>query len=46
MDNAAKAVLERHQFDLKEKAELRRMNEQIMANLPEHYEWLKQWEYV
>ena len=46
VDNAAKAVLERHQFDLKEKAELRRMNEQIMANLPEHYEWLKQWEYV
>ena len=46
VDNAAKAVMERRQFDVKEKAELRRMNEQIMANLPEHYEWLKQWEYV
>jgi aryl-alcohol dehydrogenase-like predicted oxidoreductase len=46
VDNAAKAVAERRQLDVKEKAELKGVNEQIMAGLPGHYEWLKDWEYV
>ena len=46
VDNVAKAVKERRQFDVKEKAEIKTMNEQIMANLPDHYQWLKTWEYV
>ncbi len=46
VDNVAKAVTERRQFDVKEKAELRRLNDHMYANLPGHYEWLKQWEYV
>lgn len=46
VDNVAKAVIERRQLDLKEKAEIKSFNGQIMANLPEHYQWLKEWEYV
>ena len=46
VDNAAKAVKERRQFDVKEKAQLKTMNEQIMAGLPANYQWLKTWEYV
>jgi hypothetical protein len=46
VDNVAKAVLERRQLDLKEKAEIKNFNGQIMATLPEHYQWLKQWENV
>jgi uncharacterized protein len=46
IDNVAKAVLERRQLDVKERAELRNVNEQALANLPSHYDWLKDWEYV
>jgi len=46
VDNAALAVMERRQLDLEEKAELERVMDRAMANLPAHYQWLKDWEYV
>jgi aryl-alcohol dehydrogenase-like predicted oxidoreductase len=46
VDNAAKAVTERRELDLKEKAEIRGLNDQMLASLPGHYEWLRDWEYV
>ena len=46
VDNVAKAVTERRQLDVKERAEIRGLNQQMMAGLPAHYAWLKNWEYV
>ena len=46
VDNMAKAVSERRQFDLAEKAELERTVDQMWARLPANYQWLKDWEYV
>jgi len=46
VDNAVKAVKERRDLDVKEKAELRNLNGQMLASLPGHYGWLKDWEYV
>jgi hypothetical protein len=46
VDNVAKAVMERRQLDLKEKAELDNANKQAWAKLPANYQWLKNWEYV
>jgi len=46
VDNLAKAVKERRQLDLKEKAELQNASKQAWTQLPPHYQWLKNWEYV
>jgi aryl-alcohol dehydrogenase-like predicted oxidoreductase len=46
VDNAIEAVKERRQLDLKEMAELENTGRQAWANLPPHYQWLKDWEYV
>jgi len=46
VDNAVKAVRERRELDVKERAEIERLNGQMMTSLPDHYQWLKQWEYV
>lgn len=46
VDNLAKAVKERRQLDLKEKAELDNANKQAWAKLPSNYQWLRNWEYV
>lgn len=46
VDNAVKAVMERRSLDVKEKAEIQDLNRQMMAGLPGHYQWLKDWEYV
>ncbi|MHC4561010.1 MAG: aldo/keto reductase [Planctomycetota bacterium] len=46
VDNMAKAVSERRQLDLNEKVELEQATEQMWANLPANYQWLKDWEYV
>lgn len=46
VDNAAKAVMERRQLDVKERAEIESLNGQMLAHLPDNYQWLKQWEYV
>ena len=46
VDNLAKAVVERRELDLKEKAELQEAAEKMWARLPSNYQWLKNWEYV
>jgi len=46
VDNVVKAVMERRQLDLKERAELENTGRQTWAKLPPHYQWLKDWEYV
>lgn len=45
-ENAIKAVKERRELDLKEKAELKTLNDRMWASLPSRYEWLRDWEYV
>jgi len=44
--NVARAVMERRQLDMKEKAELENAARETWANLPRHYQWLKDWAYV
>lgn len=46
VDNVALAVKERHELDVKEKAELHSLNGEMLAKLPDHYQWLRNWEYV
>ena len=46
VDNVALAVKERRELDLQEKADLRQAMDRAWANLPPHYQWLKDWEYV
>lgn len=46
VDNIAKAVMERRELDVKEKAELDSASNEMWAKLPLHYEWLKDWTYV
>ena len=46
VDNAAKAVRERRELDLTEKAELEQASRRMWANLRPHYQWLRDWEYV
>ncbi|HUT13186.1 MAG TPA: aldo/keto reductase [Thermoguttaceae bacterium] len=46
VDNVALAVMERRELDPEEKAELDRAMDRAWANLPYHYQWLKNWEYV
>ncbi len=46
VDNAALAVAERRELDAKERAELDGAMQRAWANLPYHYQWLKDWEYV
>ena len=46
VDNVALAVMQRRALDVEEKAELDRAMDRAWANLPYHYRWLKDWEYV
>lgn len=46
VDNAAMAVKERRVLDAAEQAELQKAMEDCWANLPYHYRWLRDWEYV
>lgn len=46
VDNVARAMAERRELDLKEKAELENATKEAWANLPPNYQWLKNWEYV
>jgi aryl-alcohol dehydrogenase-like predicted oxidoreductase len=46
VDNVARAVMERRQLDIKEKAELDNANKQALASLPSNYQWLRNWQYV
>ncbi len=46
VDNAVKAVKERRELDMKEKAHLDKVSREAWAQLPANYQWLKEWEYV
>lgn len=46
VDNVTKALTERRQLDLTERAELQNASRQMWTHLPGHYQWLKNWEYV
>ncbi len=46
VDNVALAVKERRELDAAEKAELECATERAYANLPYHYRWLNDWEWV
>jgi uncharacterized protein len=46
LDNVVKAVAERRQLDVQERAELEMVNQQARAALPSHYQWLNNWQYV
>ncbi|MHC4170697.1 MAG: aldo/keto reductase [Planctomycetota bacterium] len=46
VDNVAKAVMERRELDVQEKAELETANRQAWAKLPANYQWLKNWQQV
>jgi aryl-alcohol dehydrogenase-like predicted oxidoreductase len=46
VDSLARAVKERRQLDVQEKAELENAAKQTLARLPAQYQWLKNWQYV
>ena len=46
VDNMAKAVKERRELDLAERTELEGIMDETWANLPQGYQWLRDWEYV
>jgi aryl-alcohol dehydrogenase-like predicted oxidoreductase len=46
VDNVATAVLQRRKLDVEEQAQLDRATEEGFANLPHHYKWLNEWNYV
>jgi len=46
IDNVALAVLQRRALDVKEQAELDAATDRAYANLPYHYRWLNDWDYV
>jgi len=46
VENVIKAVSERRQLDVQERAELETVSRRAWAALPSHYQWLKNWQYV
>jgi len=40
------AIKEHRKLDKTELKQMERLNEEMWANLPAHYQWLKDWEYV
>lgn len=46
IDNVSIAVLQRRELDQKERAELEKATDRAFANLPPHYQWLNDWNYV
>ena len=46
VDNMAKAITERRDLDMGERAELEQAVEEMWARLPADYQWLKKWKYV
>jgi aryl-alcohol dehydrogenase-like predicted oxidoreductase len=46
VDNAAVAVLQRRTLDAKEQAALDAATDRAFAQLPPHYQWLNNWNYV
>ena len=46
VNNVAKAVNERRELDVAESRELKELMDESWAKLPQHYQFLKNWEYV
>lgn len=46
VDNVAEAIKEHRKLNKAEKAQIERLGDEMWANLPPNYEWLKGWEYV
>ncbi|MCP5118014.1 MAG: hypothetical protein GY953_44935, partial [bacterium] len=46
VDNVVKAATERRSLDIKEVSDLGKANRQLVAKLPPHYQWLKNWQHV
>ncbi len=46
VDNVAEAIKEVRKLNKAEKAQIERLGDEMWANLPPNYEWLKGWEYV
>ncbi len=46
VDNVVRAVQERRELDLAEQAKLEEVGEEMVANLPPDYQWLRDWEWV
>jgi aryl-alcohol dehydrogenase-like predicted oxidoreductase len=46
VDNLVAAIKEQRQLGTDELAELDRLGDQMWAQLPDDYQWLKDWEYV
>jgi aryl-alcohol dehydrogenase-like predicted oxidoreductase len=46
VDNVVQAVKERRQLDAAENRELEAASQAMWARLPQHYGWLREWEYV
>lgn len=46
LENVVLAVKERRELDLQETAALERINRQMAARLPAHYQWLNEWRLV
>jgi len=46
VDNLLKALKERRELDLAEAEHLKRATDEMWANLPSDYHWLRNWEYV
>jgi aryl-alcohol dehydrogenase-like predicted oxidoreductase len=44
--NAAAAAKERRQFDLAEAECFQQMTQELWRKLPQHYQWLRNWEWV
>ena len=45
-DNLSRAVMERREFDVHEKTAFHAMSHNLWDRLPDHYQWLRNWEYV
>lgn len=46
LENAARAVIERRQLDIGEKAQIDALRQETLARLPHTYRFLRNWEYV
>ena len=46
LHNIALAVMESRELDAQEQAKLDAATERAFANLPYHYRWLNDWEYI
>jgi len=46
VDNVVRAIQERRKLDSRETTELKKATGEMWSRLPDHYQWLKDWQYV